>query len=173
MKAKVSRMLFFFTENALSLTLKLYLSNIRPYFATLMKRQRLKVDYEIDFEVFGIVSSFRDYKLAWNLNRKLHITLTKQQDLRLRFINYDLVVSNFLYETENSQFCLIKNRGQESNLNEGIFFIPELTEMDYFLRITDPEAGSGWMDSFRETPGIDFVKQLDIERLKSKENFIF
>jgi hypothetical protein len=153
--------------------LKLYLPNIRPYFVLLMKRQRLQVDYEIDFEVFGIVSAFKDYKLAWNLNDRLHINLSRQSDLRLQFVDFELIVSNYLYQTENTQVSLIKNRSHEMDGKEGAYFIPELIKMDYFLRIMDPEMGEKWMSALRAIPGVEYVNRIDLDRLKSKENFIF
>jgi len=152
---------------------KLYLSDIHPYFATLMKRQRLLADYEIDFEVFGIVSVFKDYKLAWNLNKNLHLSLVKKNDLRLRFVDHELVVSNFLYETENSQLWLLKNRSYEIDKRMGTYFVPEMTEMDYFLRISGEVPDAKWLELLRSTIGIEYVHKVNVERLKSKENFIF
>lgn len=137
-----------------------------------MKKQKLQVDYEIDFEVFGIVSAFKDFKLAWNLNDKLHLTLTKRKDLRLRFVDHELVVSNFLYETPNSQIWLIKNRSQEFDGGEGAYFVPELTEMDYFLR-TEGIKRKNWVNELRSIPGVDYIHFVNIDQLKSKENFIF
>ncbi len=137
-----------------------------------MKKQKLQVDYEIDFEVFGIVSAFKDFKLAWNLNDKLHLTLTKRKDLRLRFVDHELVVSNFLYETPNSQIWLIKNRSQEFDGGEGAYFVPELTEMDYFLR-TEGIKEKNWVNELRSIPGVDYIHFVNIDQLKSKENFIF
>ncbi len=137
-----------------------------------MKKQKLQVDYDIDFEVFGIVSAFKDFKLAWNLNDKLHLTLTKRKDLRLRFVDHELVVSNFLYETPNSQIWLIKNRSQEFDGGEGAYFVPELTEMDYFLR-TEGIKEKNWVNELRSIPGVDYIHFVNIDQLKSKENFIF
>lgn len=138
-----------------------------------MKRQRLQADYEIDFELLGIVSTFRDFKLAWNLNQNLHLSLVKKKDLRLQFVDHELVVSNFLYETENSQMWLIKNRSHEIDERDGTYFVPELTEMDYFLRISGAEYDTDWLESLRSIVGIEYVLKIDLDQLKSKENFIF
>lgn len=151
---------------------ELYLSDIQTYFATRMKRQRLHVEYEIDFEVFGIVSAFRDFKLAWNINQTLHLNLVKREDLRLKFIDYDLVVSHYQYETENADVRLIRNRSYDSQSEEGSFFIPELTGMDFFLRSIGEELPN-WPSELRRIEGIEFVNRIDLDRLKSKENFIF
>ena len=137
-----------------------------------MKRQKLQADYEIDFEVFGIVSTYKDFKLASNLNDKLHLALTKKKDLRLRFVDHELVVSNFLYETPTSQIWLIKNRSHEFDGGEGAYFVPELTEMDYFLRTAGTKE-KNWMNELRSIPGVDYTHFVNLDKLKSKENFIF
>ena len=138
-----------------------------------MKRQRLRAEYEIDFVLLGIVSAFRDFKLAWNLNHKLHLDLVKKKDLRLQFLDHEIVASNFLYQTENSQMWLIKNRSHQMEEHEGRYLVPELTEMDYFLRISGAEIDSDWLSSLRAITGIDYVYKIDLDQLKSKENFIF
>ena len=46
-----------------------------------MKTFTLDVEYECDFDLFGVVSSSREHMLAWQLNQVLRLRLIKQQDL--------------------------------------------------------------------------------------------
>ena len=45
-----------------------------------MKKNKLVIEYDFDFELLGILSSARGYKLAWEINQALGIQLVKQQD---------------------------------------------------------------------------------------------
>ncbi len=139
-----------------------------------MKRQRLEVSYEIDFDVYGIVSVYKDYKLAWYLNDSLNIELVKGKDLNLQFVDYNLIISNYLFETENTQIRLLKNRSPENDSGEGAYFVPEMTNLDYFLivRGTD-EFENDLRISLRKIGGIEYVIKINIDQLKSKDNFIF
>jgi len=140
-----------------------------------MKRQRLLVEYEFDFDVFGIVSAFKDYKLAWNLNKFLEIDLARQKDLRLKFINYELSIANYKFKTENSLLMLLKNRSSNSHSGESLFLVPEMVEIDYFITVDTGlrEKPVQLLQTLRGIRGIDFALKVDIEKLKSKENFLF
>ena len=45
-----------------------------------MKRTKLVIDYEYDFNLIGIISTAKGYKLAWELNQALGIHLVKQSE---------------------------------------------------------------------------------------------
>ena len=139
-----------------------------------MKRQRLEVSYEIDFDVYGIVSIYKDYKLAWHLNNSLNIGLEKEKDLNLKFVDYILIISNYLFVTENTQIRLLKNRSPENDSGEGAYLVPEMPNLDFFLIVkgTD-EFEHDLQISLRQIGGIEYVIKIDIDQLKSKENFIF
>lgn len=139
-----------------------------------MKKQRLFVDYEFDFVVFGVVSTFKDYKLAWNLNKSLGISLAREKDLLIKFVDHTLIITNFKFNTENSLIRLLKNRSNESNL----FLVPEMITMDFFITVTG-DAGylnrnsASFFDILRKVNGVDYVIKVEIEKIKSKENFLF
>ncbi|MBK7651374.1 MAG: hypothetical protein IPJ20_12460 [Flammeovirgaceae bacterium] len=46
-----------------------------------MKKKRLEIEYTFDFELIGIISSAKGYKLAWEINLALSARLVKQVDL--------------------------------------------------------------------------------------------
>jgi hypothetical protein len=139
-----------------------------------MKKQRLDVAYEIDFIVYGIVSVFRDYKLAWSLNNNLQIELVKGKDVKLQFVDYSLIVTNFLFETENTQIRLIKNRSPENKSGGRFYFVPEMPELDYFLIVKGTDEFEGDVqESLRSIRGIEYVLKINIDNLKSQDNFIF
>ena len=48
-----------------------------------MKKSRLAAVYEFDFELIGIVSMVKEYKLAWNLNQLNLFHLVKAEDIKI------------------------------------------------------------------------------------------
>ena len=65
-----------------------------------MKKKRLEIDYYYDFELLGVISAAKGYKLAWEINRILSIRLVKQPDLILTSKNQMAVsYSYFSHET--------------------------------------------------------------------------
>ncbi len=141
-----------------------------------MKKSKLIVDHNFDFELAGIISNAKGYKLTWEINRTLKLNLVKAKDLVLSFIDYkNLTILNYKYETENSKLLLIKNRGVESSGITGSFLIPELQRFDYLLwaRSVDEFDFVLWIDRIKELKVIQYAIRIDIEKLKSKENLLF
>jgi hypothetical protein len=48
-----------------------------------MKKNKLIIEYEFDFELFGMSTAAKGYKLAWEINRVLGIHFVKKDDLRV------------------------------------------------------------------------------------------
>ena len=141
-----------------------------------MKKSKLIVDHNFDFELVGIISNAKGYKLTWEINRALKLNLIKAKDLVLSFIdNNHLTILNYKYETENNKLLLIKNRGVESDGIPGSFLIPELQRFDYLLwaRSVDEFDFVLWIDKIKELRVIQYAIRIDIEKLKSKENLLF
>jgi hypothetical protein len=141
-----------------------------------MKKQKLQVDFEFDFDVFGIVSTYKDYKLAWNINNSLRVSLHKENDITINFVDSELVVSHFKYSTEGSEMQVLRNKSYELSGGENQFLIPEMPQIDYFVMIQGEVGGhdeSEIQSMLKKTQGVEFVMKLDVEKLKSRENFIF
>ena len=142
-----------------------------------MKTIKLSVDYDYDFEVIGLITSLKGYKLAWSINNELKIDLRKEEDVTIDFLKEGkLVIINYNFKTEYSNFRLIKNKSCEFVNIASPYLIPELKEYDYFIQVQDE-------NSFLSTPsikeklnninGIEYIKIIETENLKSKDNLIF
>ncbi len=141
-----------------------------------MKKSKLIVDHNFDFELVGIISNAKGYKLTWEINRALKLNFIKAKDLVLSFIDSNrLTILNYKYETENGKLLLLKNKGVESNGIPGSFLIPELQRFDYLLwaRSVDELDLVLWIDKIKELRVIQYAIRIDIEKLKSKENLLF
>lgn len=140
-----------------------------------MRKSKLLVDYEIDFTLWALLSPMREYKLAWYMNQLLHIRLVKDKDIEFAFTNQpDLCISNYIFATEHNVLRLLRNRSV-SELDQA-FLIPELKQFDYLLVL----QGEGTMFDqtdlvavLHKIPTVEFVKPIDVESLKSKDNLIF
>lgn len=142
-----------------------------------MKKNKLNIDYFFEFRLYGLITTLKDYKLAWHINHSLDVHLVKSDDLILDFYDKeDLTISNFFFETQTSSLRLIKNRSLSERGNAPRYLIPELNNFDYFLLLT------GFEDTFDEEyfkkaiknmKGIQFIQNFDPNKLKSKENLMF
>ena len=66
--------------------------------------------YDINYDLFGIVSNIKEYKLAWILNKIFSIDLIKFDDLIITKYNQKTFqVSNYFYETDEFIIRVLKN----------------------------------------------------------------
>jgi len=142
----------------------------------LMKTFTLDVEYEYDFDLFGLVSNTPDYNLAWALNRSLRLRLVKQPELLLDLLHYGrLAFSHYLHATESITLRLFRNR---SILPSGLkkpFLAPDIKEYDYLLVVsngTGSLAGDALVQQLTSLPQVQYVCQFDPTTLKYKENLI-
>lgn len=99
-----------------------------------VKKHTILFDEEVDFELIGICSPHNDYRVAWNLNNKLHIDLAKASNLYEVYSKKGLLASKhtfykYIDEQDGVEWYLIKNK------HEGKFLIPEKNQIDHFLFI--------------------------------------
>lgn len=141
-----------------------------------MRKRRLVVTYSYDFRLFGINSSLKDFKIAWNINQQLKIKLVKKPDYTMSFLDQSqIVISNYHYETEYCSYRLIKNRSVVESPNEKPYLVPELRDFDYFLMISDQTDSvdiKELLEKVKKIKGLDFVTELDTTKLKSRENLL-
>ena len=141
-----------------------------------MKTFTLDVEYECDFALFGLVSSTRDYSLAWTLNRALRLRLVRQPELLLNLLSSGrLVFAHYLYATETLTFRLLRNRSiAPSNLKKP-FLAPDIKEYDYLLAVSNGSGNLADDALLQQLTALDVVQyacQFDPNTLKYKENLI-
>ena len=153
---------------------KLHYSQNVVYFVLFMRKIKLIVDHELGASIIGLVTTLKDYKLAWNINQVFKIDLVMQPILEIEFVNSsDLAIINYLYTTEFQEFRLIKNKSND--VNSG-YLIPELVNFDFFIMINGEEEtmpAEPVLDRLHAIKGIEYFQLIDVTKLKSKDNFIF
>ncbi len=141
-----------------------------------MKKKKLEFDYTYDFELLGLRTSAKGYKLAWELNANLNCQLKKIEDLIVS--NHNLIPStssfdSFIHQTHHNLLRLFKNRANESDQNPN-YLIPEHPHFDFLLMIQGNEFDSNRLRKELLTiPSIELVAFIPLDTLKSKDNFIF
>ncbi len=142
-----------------------------------MKATKLLIEYDFDFEVIGLITSLKGHKLAWCINNQLRIDLKKEEDVNIDFLKEGkLVIINYVYNTEYSNFLLIKNKSCEFINIASPYLVPELKEYDYFIRLQNENKDLNALsiiEEIKKISGIEYIKEIETENLKSKDNLIF
>jgi hypothetical protein len=140
-----------------------------------MKKKRLEIEYTFDFELMGIISSAKGYKLAWEVNSVLLSKLVKQKDVTIDLKrNVTASYSHYSFENEVNILKLFRNKPNEPELAKHVL-IPEFPHYDYIIL----SQGEAHMDSkrlqelLRNIPSIELAAFIPLAALKSKDNFIF
>jgi len=140
-----------------------------------MKKAKLHVEPTFDFELLGIVSPIRDYRMAWLVNKELELNLVKVNDLELEFIsNEKLEISQYFLPLPHGFIQLLKNKAINSS-EQLAYLIPELKNLDYFLLVkdeTDQLELSNFMEKLSQNSLVQSIVRIDISKLKSKENLL-
>jgi hypothetical protein len=140
-----------------------------------MKKTKLVIDYEYDFELLGLTSTARGYKLAWELNHILHIQLVKQPDLAVGFKNNEEKYFSFYsFETQLNRLKLFKNKPSEGEPGK-YFLIPEFPHFDFIIlaAMKDQYTHPQLLELIKSISSVQFVTYIPLDGLKSKSNFIF
>lgn len=136
----------------------------------------LNVNYAYDFLLFGIVSSAKDYKLAWSINQALQIRLVKANDLKIDFNkDHSIIITNFIFKTSHCTFKLLKNESYAANKQPG-YLLPDQQQINYLLKIKDATETIRTDDisaKMHTIPDIDSLTLFDVNTLLFKDNLIF
>ena len=141
-----------------------------------MRTIKLPAKFDFDFQLFGIISKAKEYKLSWAINNSTDLELKKEDDIHVGLKNdQELRVSNFKCKTETCSFYLIKNKLEEEIEGEQIIFAPSLKSFDFLLKV-ESDKGTGFVNNLyngiRSIDCVDSVLKLDVDKIKEKEYFL-
>ena len=139
-----------------------------------MKKSKLVIDYEYNFELVGVTTPAKRYKLAWEMNQRLGIHLVKQPDLIVGFRNSEeKPFAFYAFETPLNRLKLFKNKPLEQESGK-YFLIPEFPHYDFIiLAAMEEHTGEQLLDLIKSIPSVQLTAPIPLEGLKSKWNFIF
>lgn len=152
-----------------------------------MKRQLLTVEYDFNFLLIGICCVAKDYRLCYELNNALGLSLKKMDDITLgapikaKTKEIDLLSTESSSEEVRYSVYIYKhpNTGLVYNVvankSLGNLLIPEKKECDFFLMITGEahtkEKGEA-LNRVKSIPMILTAFDIDPNQLKSKDHLI-
>jgi len=140
-----------------------------------MKKKRLEIEYSFDFELLGVISSAKGYKLAWDINATLASRLVKQKDLVIHLKSNTVAsYSYYSFENEVNTLKLFRNKPNEADLGKNLL-VPEFPHYDYIIltRGEEHQSSNRLQELLRNNPSIELVAFIPLDALKSKANFIF
>ena len=146
-------------------------------FVVSLKKNKLKIQVGFDFDLIGVTSAVKEYKLAWILNQCDSCDFVKSADIQIDFINLkNITISNFSFETEHTRVHLLKNRLVFNNAMSDQYLIPELKRFDYFVKIdgvSELFKTNAILATLKNASEVQYAATLDPSTLKQKENLIF
>ena len=150
----------------------------------------------IDYHLIAIHTFLEDYRLAYFINQKLSINLSKNDtDIQIKIKEDEAHFSRFSYEgSENKNtWDLIQNKNGVLHENEKskthnlfsdvtmqvlikVFLLPEFKKVDYFFKIenTDETLNLDKIKTLLNTiNNVSAVYSVETTKIKSKNNLIF
>jgi hypothetical protein len=150
---------------------------------------------ETNYQLIAIHTSLEDYRLAYFINQKLPIVLSKcKNDIQIQVKDGESQFVNYIYIDKSSdiQWNLIQNKNEITPKvktgNQGLFaetqnnfitkayLLPELKKVDYFLKIENLNISfeSSELTTLLNTiERVTTVYTINVENIKSKNNLIF
>lgn len=136
--------------------------------------KKIKNELPTDYQLIGIASSLREYKLCYHLNQLLRCDFRKLKDL----------VFEPTERTRTVQFSVFK-AGEEEDLNKFIVFtnkslgevlLPEVSNFDYIVQIQgnyEIENVENLINGIRQFPEVMMTAEIPLKKIKSKERLIY
>ena len=150
-----------------------FIISFHEYNLSVLNKKILRVNYDFDFALIGIISPMRAYRLCWFLNNQLKMNLEREEDLFLKNEQEEEMFFPkyyFYIEESETDFYLLSNKGTDG------YLIPEQKEIDFFMLIYNlPERDGGAMlaKKIKLIQEIQSAFILDPNKLRSRENLLF
>ena len=134
---------------------------------------KLSLDLDFDFVLIAITASLKDYVLCHHINKNLGFEFYKI-DYHEVFFNTDedpLAFSKYYYFVEEGEveYYLVSNRHSDG------FLVAEMNKVDYFIIIQQyisKEDLASMISKLNKIADIQVAAQIDVQKLKSKENLV-
>lgn len=138
-----------------------------------MPTYKLDISDEFDFQLIGISSHEKDYRVAWAINLALGWNLERQDEITTLSKNKksysDHGVFTYEAEEEKSMFVLVENRSSSGLL------LPSLQQFQYLLKVENliDERIQDIIVELKKSPLILTAYEVPLNAAKEKQNLIF
>ncbi|HLA56026.1 MAG TPA: IPExxxVDY family protein [Flavobacterium sp.] len=160
-----------------------------------MAIHRLSIDEfdEVNYELIAIHTSLEDYHLAFFINQKFPVLLSKNKnEIQAKTKEGEAWFSRYTFEnTENDvTWDLIQNKNEilvpkkdksrnlfadaSQEIAARVYLLPEFKKVDYFLRIENSgETAEKLISGLNKINKISTIYTVNAGEIKSKNNLIF
>jgi hypothetical protein len=150
---------------------------------------------EIDYSLIAIYTSLDDYRLAYYINQKFNVSLSKsKKEIQITGKDGEVHFSRFHYYEKKKEISwdLIQNKNEviqkqkkesqdlfsnmDMDISSKVYMLPEFKKVDYFLKIENSEEDLNILKIQNTLNTIDNITTMYIvvtNKLKSKNNLIF
>ncbi len=138
-----------------------------------MPTYKLDISDELDFQLIGISSYEKDYRVAWAINLALGWNLERQEEVTTLSKNKKSQSDHgvFSYEAEEDKtiFVLVENRSSTGLL------LPSLQQFQYLLKVENlaDERMQEIIVQLKRSPLILTAYEVPLHAAKEKQNLIF
>lgn len=136
------------------------------------KKFKLSIQQETEFNLAGISTTLRDYKLAYSINQ--HLNADFKRIIDFQFIpdqmseTIDFSMFQYHLPDSSSSICLLQNRHIDG------FLIPAFRQADYFFITSNLPGKIGitdYISELRKVPNILTAFMLETVQLKNADIF--
>ena len=128
-----------------------------------------------DSHVLGIVSSLKNYQFIWHINQQLGFTFRLNSELEIELRKKTRNYFFSIYEYQIPQTSLVYYIYH--NQNNGEYLLPEFKHLDFIWMIKGEDFSLNELDALQKTikmmPSVQFVIEMDQEKIKNKQHLIF
>lgn len=163
-------------------------------------KKSLYIEYDFDFFVIGICSTLKEYRLCYYINKQINSQLFRSaQDASMSIdqkgggskIELSFPLYEYFNENQQQQWFLVSNKCsylKKSQAGSDLFtdtqhmrksieyLIPEHKQIDYFLLVHDGithQEKINLTGAIKKIPNIVTCYEIDINKIKTKENLVF
>ncbi len=133
-----------------------------------LSQKHLKNDEE--YYLIGIVSSCKEYKLAWVIEKLLDISLKKEKNEKINLVDNKTIEMSFLIcRDKNKYFKLISNKLLNNQFKS--HFIGSLSNFDYLIQFSKnyfDNSSDDIINTLKSDNLIHFANFVDIKLIKEK-----
>jgi hypothetical protein len=136
-----------------------------------MAKLLLDVEEDYSYEVLGLVSTAKSYRLCWTVNKLLGVDLKRAEDITIfnkkRASGYHACYT-FYDESFHVKYRLVENK------RRGSYFLPEIEKADYLLVLDENEEVPLYLlrEKLKASSMIQLTFRVDLKELKSKQNIL-
>jgi len=131
----------------------------------------LEIEDNYDFDLIGISSHEKDYRLVWAMNKRMLWRMARIAEISMSQKDVTSLHGQFRFEhpIEQTVITLIDNKTQDG------YFMQELQQFDYLLKIEGERKNcdDAFYKKLRSTPFVLTAFVLQIDKLKTKQNLLY